>query len=408
MNILYLCQVFEVGTDAGSERHFFFCKYAVNEGHNVTAVTSNVDYKNACVKIREHSGTIRRNIEGVDIYYVYSYANFRGSFLKRFFYYLTYFVSTVVQSVKLKKVDVIYAVSTPLTVGILGYIISKLRGIPFVFEVTDVWPDAPVACGVVKNKALIRLAHWAEMFCYNKAVHVVGLTRGICDNIIAKGIDSDKVSLITNGVDFTLFHSAENDRNRKEIRSKYGFGDRFVAMYMGAHGAYNSLGTIIDAAIDLKNDPRFLFVFVGDGDEKSKLQKKVAENGLLNVLFLNPVPRVKSVSLLSSADCFLLPNRKGIFFEGNLPNKLFDFLASARPVVVAGAGETAELVMAAKCGAVVSAEDGQAMADALVALEKLPVEERISMGVRGYNYVLEHYDRKKLSARFLEILYSLS
>lgn len=407
MNILYLCQVFEVGTDAGSERHFFFCKYAVSEGHHVTAVTSNVDYKNACVKIRDNSGTIRRNIEGVDIYYVYSYANFRGSFLKRFYYYLTYFVSTVVQAFKIKKVDVVYAVSTPLTVGILGYIISRLRGIPFVFEVTDVWPDAPVACGVVKNKALIRLAHWAEMFCYSKAAHVVGLTRGIRDNIIAKGIDSEKVSLITNGVDFTLFDSAQNDRNRTEIRSKHGFGDRFVAMYMGAHGAYNSLGTIIDAAIALKNDPRFLFVFVGDGDEKSKLQKKVADNGLVNVLFLNPVPRVKSVSLLSSADCFLLPNRKGTFFEGNLPNKLFDFLASARPVVVAGAGETSELVMNAECGTVVSAEDGQAMADALVELEMLSLDERILMGARGYNYVLEHYDRKKLSERFLDILESV-
>jgi len=83
----------------------------------------------------------------------------------------------------------------------------------FVFEVTDVWPDAPVACGVVKNRVLIKLAHWLELFCYRKATIIVGLTRGICDNIIAKGIASEKVSMITNGVDFSLFNSV-NDNSK--------------------------------------------------------------------------------------------------------------------------------------------------------------------------------------------------
>ena len=404
MNILYLCQVFEVGNDAGSERHFFFCKYAVSKGHQATAITSNVDYKNACVKIPGESGTVSRTVEGVDIHYVYSYANFRGSFLKRFYYYVTYFLSTIVQAFKLERVDVIYAVSTPLTVGFLGYVISRLRGIPYVFEVTDVWPDAPVACGVVKNKVLIKLAHWLEMFCYHKAAHIVGLTRGICDNIIAKGINPNKVSIITNGVDFSLFNSTLDDAKRLEVRGKYGFGDRFVAMYMGAHGAYNALATIIEAATILKDDPRFLFVFVGDGDEKPKLQQRTVDYGLTNVIFLKPVPRVESASLLSAADTFLLPNRKGDFFTGNLPNKLFDFLASARPVVVAGAGETPELVMAAACGRVGSPEDSQAMAKTLVELVTMSAEERLAMGTRGRNYVLEHYDRSRLSERFLNIL----
>lgn len=403
MKILYLCQVFEVGSDAGSERHFFFCKYAVNSGHHATAVTSNVDYKNACVKIQGESGTVTRSVAGVNIHYVYSYANFRGSFLKRFYYYLTYFFSTIAQSFRVKQVDVIYAVSTPLTVGFLGYVISRLRGIPFVFEVTDVWPDAPVACGVVKNKMLIGLAHWLEMLCYRKSAHIVGLTRGIADNIIAKGIAPEKVSIITNGVDFALFNAEQNDLTRSEVRDKYAFGDKFVAMYMGAHGAYNALDTIIDVAAILKDDPSFLFVFVGDGDIKPRLQQRADELGLTNVLFLRPIPRNESASLLSAADAFLLPNRKGEFFTGNLPNKLFDFLASARPVIVAGAGETPELVMAAGCGRVGDAEDSRAMAAALMEVAGLPVEARIAMGENGRKYVLEHYDRNKLSERFLQI-----
>jgi len=404
MNVLYLCQVFEVGKDAGSERHFFFCKHAVSKGHSATAITSNVDYKNACVKIAGESGTVSRSFEGVDIHYVYSYANFRGSFLKRFYYYLTYFFASIVQSFKVAKPDVVYAVSTPLTVGLLGYIISRLRGIPFVFEVTDVWPDAPVACGVVKNKQLIRAARWLEMFCYRKAAHIVGLTRGICDNIICKGVDSSKVSLITNGVDFSLFHDRLDESERASVRSKYGFGDKFVAMYMGAHGAYNSLVTIIETAEHLKDDPRFLFVMVGDGDEKPRLQKMADERGLDNIRFLMPIPRQESAALLSAADAFLLPNRKGEFFTGNLPNKLFDFLASARPVVVAGAGETPELVMAAGSGRVGEAEDSRGMADALLYFAGMPAEKRRAIGESGRNYVLENYDRIKLSDTFLKIL----
>jgi glycosyltransferase involved in cell wall biosynthesis len=404
MNILCLCQLFEVGTDTGSERHFYFCKCAANKGHNVSAITSNVDYKNARVKIPGEKGTISRSIEGVDIYYVYSYANFRGSFIKRFYYYLTYFFSSIAQSLKLKRPDVIYAVSTPLTVGLLGYIVSRLRGIPFVFEVSDVWPDAAVACGVVKNKTLIKLTHRLEIFCYKKAAHIIGLSRGICDNIIAKGVAREKVSMITNGVDFSLFSLAGDDSKKHAIRTKFGFGDRFVAMYMGAHGAYNALETIIDAAVRLKDDPRFLFVFVGAGDEKPKLQRRVSAHFLSNVIFLPPIQRLESPVMLAAADTFVLPNRKGDFFTGNLPNKLFDFMASARPVVVSGAGETAELVMAAGCGRIGRAEDSMAMALALIELAEMPVEERMAMGARGRDYVLTHYDRKRLSERFLEIL----
>lgn len=405
MNILYLCQVFETGGDAGSERHFFFCKYAVSKGHTATAITSNVDYKNAQVKFAGKAGTIVKSIDGVDIRYVYSYANFRGSFIKRFYYYVTYFFSSISEALKISKPDVIYAVSTPLTVGLLGYVISRFRGIPFVFEVTDLWPEAAVECGVVKNKGLIKLAHWLAMFCYRKSSHIVGLGRSMCDAIIAKGIDKEKVSLITNGVDLSLFVSRSiDDAKRIAVRNHYGFGNKFVAMYMGAHGAYNALDTIIDSALILRNDPRFLFVFIGDGDEKPKLQKRVSDNHLANIIFLPPMPRVESPDMLSAADAFVLPNRKGEFFKGNLPNKLFDFLASAKPIVIGGEGETPDLVMAAGAGMCGPAEDGQTMANLLTKVAALSESERFSMGKKGRDYVFAHYDRNILSEHFLEIL----
>ena len=173
---------------------------------------------------------------------------------------------------------------------------------------------------------------------------------------------------------------------------------------MGAHGAYNALDTIIDAAIKLKSNSQFLFVFVGDGDEKAKLQKRVSQNELSNVLFYKPIPRVDSPAMLSTADAFLLPNRKGTFFSGNLPNKLFDFMAAAKPIVATGAGETPELIVEARCGIVCAPEDSSAMAKSLIELASMPYEDRSAMGARGRNYVVLNYDRNKLSERFVSIL----
>ena len=108
--------------------------------------------------------------------------------------------------------------------------------------------------------------------------------------------------------------------------------------------------------------------------------------------------------MLSAADAFLLPNRKGDFFTGNLPNKLFDFLAAARPVIVAGAGETPELVLAAGAGRCVEPEDSSGMANLLIELAEMQIEKRMAMGQRGRDYVFAHYDRDNLSERFLGIL----
>jgi len=404
LRILYLTQYFGQATDAGSGRHFFFTKYAVERGHDVAVITSNVDYKNAQKRKSGKNGRNVRTNEGVEIQYVYSYSNFRGSILKRMLFFASYVFFSLGQAVRVKRPDIVYAVSTPLTVGLLGFLISRYWRVPYVFEVGDVWPDAVVACGIVKNKLIIRSAHLLEMFCYRKAAHVVGLSRLICDNIVGKGVPCRKVSLITNGVDFSLFTPDRHDEKRNAARVSGDYRDRFVAMYMGAHGIYNALDTIMIAARALKDDPRVMFVFVGNGDEKGRMQSIVRGEGLKSVCFLPTVSRLESISLLAAADAFLLPNRKGDYFACNLPNKLFDYLASARPIVVAGYGETSEIVSTAGCGIVVPAEDGAAMAEAILSLVRMPLSDREAMGQKGRAYVQKHYDREQLGEKFLNIL----
>jgi glycosyltransferase involved in cell wall biosynthesis len=405
LKVLYLTQVYEAAGDPGSDRHHFLCKYLVARGHRVTAITSNVDYKRAIPKYRGTGWRVRMNIEGVGVSYVYSYPYFRGSFLKRFVYFLTYFLSTLVAGAMEQRVDLVYAVSTPLTVGLLGYLVSRTHGCPFVFEVTDVWPDAAVAMGVVRNKMLIRAAERLEGFCYRKATRVVGLTRGILENIAGKGVPRSKLHLATNGVDRTLFKEPPDlEHEAGLLRAKMGLSGSFACMYLGAHGRYNALGTIIEAAAALRNDRRFVFLLVGDGDEKQVLEAAVRDGRLENVRFLPPSRRSEAPRMLRCADCLLLPNRKGKFFTMNLPNKLFDFLASARPIVVAGEGETATVVREAGAGFTVAAEDGAAMAEAILAVAELEPARREAMGASGRRYVLENYDREAICRKLATCL----
>lgn len=399
MKLLYLTQVFELADDTGSDRHFFFCRHAVRSGWEAIAITSNVDYKKA---VARHPGKwlATRDAEGVRVRYVYSFAGIRGSFARRVWYYLTYFGATVFDALRQPRPDVVYAVSTPLTVGFLGLILSRIWRRPFVFEVTDLWPDAIVAMGLMKRGPALSFARWMERTCYRNASAIVALTNGIRDGIIAKGIDAAKVVLITNGFDPALFGQVD-PAARAAVRAKLGVrDDQLLCMYLGAHGMYNALGTILEAAELLRDRPEVAFVFVGDGDQKTPLQEQVRARGLRNVHFLAPIPRRESIGVLSAADLFLLPNRAGAFYRMNLPNKLFDFLASARPLVVAGEGETADVVSRAGAGRVVPPEDAAAMARAIIELHDAGPAARTEMGRRGREFVHEHYSRETLAERF--------
>ncbi len=392
MNILILVQIFETHNDTGSDRHYFFAKKLVEKGYKVNVITANVDYKRA-IKRFEDKFFFRKNIDGIDVSYVPVFTNFRGSFLKRMIFFLSFFISSFIEILRLKKISVIYAVSTPLSNGFLGALFSIFKKVPLFFEVTDVWPDAAIQTGVLKNKFIIYISTKLEFFTYKKSKNIICLTEGIKKNIINKGVPLSKTTLITNGIDFKLFPDYSSIEKRN-IKNKYNLDKEFVLMYIGAHGIYNSLMTIVLAAKELSHMEEIKFVLIGDGDEKIKLQEFVKSNDLQNVIFIDPLKRVEAIKLLSIADIFLLPNRKGVFFEGNLPNKLFDYLASSRPVLVSGHGETSKLVLNANAGRVVMAEDVKDFSNKILDFYEDPSYLLEEMGRNGKKYVEENYNRK--------------
>ena len=173
-------------------------------------------------------------------------------------------------------------------------------------------------------------------------------------------------------------------------------------MYLGAHGLYNSLNTIIEAANILKSDDDIRFIFIGDGDEKKRLQIAVKNYKLKNVTFIPPVSRHRAPIWLQIADVFLLPNLKGKFYEMNLQNKFFDYLASAKPIIFAGSGNSADIIEKSHSGIVIEAEDYHAMSKAVKEMKLLSQLERDRIGKNGRQYVLKHFERNTLTKRFIQ------
>jgi glycosyltransferase involved in cell wall biosynthesis len=204
-------------------------------------------------------------------------------------------------------------------------------------------------------------------------------------------------------VDLNLFNEANSvgDGTSTQLSS---FSDKFIAMYLGAHGHYNALDTILDAAIELRYDENVLFVLVGDGERKKHLMARVISEKLTNVLFFDPITRRDCPEILSKADCFLLPNLAGEFFDCNLPNKLFDYLASSRPIIVAGFVESARLVNKINAGFVIGAEEPEQLAEAVKKVSMLSQKERIEIGERGSLHVKKYYNRQKHADTILSIL----
>jgi glycosyltransferase involved in cell wall biosynthesis len=407
MEILYLTQHFELENDYDSDRYYYTCKKFVEAGYKVTVITGNLHYKTSK---RRHETPFLKPVEkehnGIKIYYVYSPEDIQKSYFRRIANYVFYYWLSRRLRKKVKRADVVYAVSPPLTTAALGLHMSKRLKAKLFVEISDVWPDVLIETGFLKNRFLINRLRKVEKKCYQRASRIIALTKGIQVNIQNKIPEKkDNVLLVTNGVDpdlFTLDKDAQSEIHH--LKQRYNPENKFVCFYFGAHSLYNSLFTVIEAARILKDEPGILFVLLGGGDKKVQLIRKAEEYRLENVLFLPPVPRIKSPLWLQLAHLFLLPNLKGEFYEMNLPNKFFDYLAAAKPVLTAGKGEIADVLSTSRSGKMVEAESPEAMAAVILQFKDMDPEERTQMGQRGQGFVFEHYNRNMLTQKIVRAL----
>ena len=359
MKILYLHQYFATPESNAGTRSYEMAKRLVKSGHDVTFITSSAYFSD---NYNLNYGWNLIDIEGIKLHVLHlAYSN-KDSFFKRILKFIRFSVSSTVKSFSIKA-DVVFATSTPLTIAIPGVIYSKCKKRPLVFEVRDLWPELPVAAGVIKNKLIIKFATWLEKYTYKNSTRLIGLSPGMCDGIIKHGISPDKVTLATNSCDTSLFDVSE-DVGIEYLKSKLGFvNGRKLIVYTGTFGLINNVSYIVSLAKAAQNsNPNLCFVAIGDGMEKEKIISEARALGVYNknLYFLDPVPKTEIVRLLSAADLSLSLFGPVKEMWHNSANKLFDALASKTPIAINYGGWQKDFIKEHKCGLVLEADDYKA------------------------------------------------
>jgi colanic acid biosynthesis glycosyl transferase WcaI len=387
----------------GGVRHWQHTRALARAGHDVTVVTSYVQHKERTIPERYRGRRMVHDVEdGIDVWRTYSTPGYGRDLRSRISSYGTFAWWSALAGLRSPRPDVVVASSPSLPSAAAAAALARARRARFVLEVRDLFPDSAIAMGLLTDPRIIAVSRRLERFCYARADRIVALTEGIRDGIVARGVPAGKVELITNGVDLEIGADAAPTPAAPVP------DDAFVAMYVGAHGTYSSLGTVLDAADRLRGDRDTRVVLVGGGDRKPALVEEARDRGLANVAFVDPVPKREVPAWLARADACLLPYQDNPLFAGALPNKAFDYLGAGRPIIAAApAGELTRMVERAACGVAVPPEDGDALAGAIRTLAADRGEAR-RMGERGRAYALEHYDRARLAARFVALVESVA
>ncbi|WP_456440002.1 glycosyltransferase family 4 protein [Caldithrix abyssi] len=405
MRILYLSQYFPPEMGAPSARVYELSRHWVKHGDKVTVLTSFPNHPTGVIP-PEYRGYrfMEEEKDGIRIVRTYIFAAPNRGFFKRVLSYISFMFSSVIQGTrKVGKQDVLIATSPQFFVGIAGYFISRLKGIPFIFEVRDLWPESIVQLGQLKNRWLIRFLEWIEMTLYRKAIHIVGVADSTVDILTARGVPAEKITIIKNGVDLELFHGNGDSGALKE---KYGFGGRFIVSYIGTHGLSHALDRVLDTANLLKDERDILFLLVGEGAEKENLIKKARELNLHNVKFLDQIDKKQLPDFYGLSDIILVTLRDLPLFRSVIPSKIFEIMAMARPIIISVDGESRRLVEEAGAGVFSQPEDASMLKEKILDL-KNNAQWRKQLGANGRKFVEEHFDRNKLAAQYQRLLHRL-
>jgi colanic acid biosynthesis glycosyl transferase WcaI len=406
MRILFITPYFPPEVGAAQTRIYELALRLQQMGHQVAVLTTFPSYPSGVVPKQWRRRLCWKGMDqGMTVYRVWSYAAPNRGFLKRIVSQLSFAVFASLGGMFLPCCDAIVVESPPLFDGFAGIFLNAVKGSPYLFMVSDLWPETAVQMGMLRSPFLIWASKQIELLFYRRAAAILALTAGIQAKIGAAGIDGSKVILFRNSVDCEFFRPG---LHRNGIRHELGVGDQdFVAAYCGTFGLAQNLTTVLETAVlfQTSGDKQVRFLLVGDGAESDILKYKALELALSNVTFVEPVPKERMPELLNAVDCVLVPLRKLEIFRGALPTKMFEAMACARPAILGIAGEAEQLMREAGAGYCVVPEDPAALHDAVLQLMKNTAEAQ-RMGERGREFVVLHFSRDARAQQLSAVLKS--
>jgi glycosyltransferase involved in cell wall biosynthesis len=399
LHILLIHQAFVALDEPGGTRHHELARFFAEHGHRVTIIASPISYLTGKARLAKIPW-VEKQADGklITILRAYTYPSLHRSFAYRMISFFSFMVSSFLIGLGVKKVDLVWGTSPPIFQGLTAWALARLKHVPLLFEIRDLWPAFAVAVGVLKNPTLIKLSEWLERFLYHRADLVIVNSPGFIQHVRSRG--ARRVELVPNGTDNAMFNP---EVDGTPFRQANGLDDKFVALYAGAHGLSNDLGVLLEAAKRLHSREDIVIVFLGDGKDKPALQEEAAREGVNNVLFLPPIPKLEMPTALAAAGTCIAILKPVEMYKTTYPNKVFDYMASGKPVVLAIDGVIREVIENAGAGISVPPGDPEALAAAILRLADNP-ELAHRMGQQARDYVETHFDRAELASKFLDYM----
>jgi glycosyltransferase involved in cell wall biosynthesis len=402
MRVLIVTQYFPPETGGTSNRLISIARGLYEAGHDVHVVAEKPNHPEGIIREDYKGGVFEeRTYEGIPVTYTWVYTHPEKNFLRRLLFYGSFMVMAALAALRTKgSFDVVLASSPPLFVGLSGWFAARMKKAKFVFDVRDIWPKVAVAMGALTNPTIIRFAEAIEQFIYRRADGITAVTDSFCDHIRETVGEGTPMQRVMNG---TMPEVFQKDERREEVRERLGVEMKFVVTYAGNLGLAQGLPHILDAAEKLQGEDRVEFVMLGSGAVKSDLVGDAEQRGLTNIQFRDRVPLEEAAAHMAASDALLVPLEDHEIYQQFIPSKLFDSMASGRPVLLSVDGEARSILEEAEAGLYYPAEDGDALADRVRWLLNHP-EKAEAMGRRGQEHAQSHCTRSAQAQKLASFL----
>jgi glycosyltransferase involved in cell wall biosynthesis len=376
-------------------------------GHKVTVITCAPNVPSGIVYEGYENRPYQREIvDGIEVLRVWTYIAANKGTLKRILNYVSYTLTSVLASVPIQRPDIIIATSPQFFCGWSGVLANLWRGVPFVLEIRDIWPDSITAVGAMEESPILKAVYVLEKWMYESAWHIVTVGNGYRRELLKKGVPNEKMTVITNGVYPERYKPRAPNL---DFKASLGITEPFVCSYVGTIGMACGLNVVLEAAQALQQQGRedIALVLVGDGAQRQELEERAKQRQLKHVYFTGRLDKKRMPDVLSISDVSLVHLRKTDLFQTVLPSNIFEAAAMERPIILGVQGDSADIIKAANAGICIEPENATELTEALLTLKDQP-ETRQQLGENGRQYVEQHFDRRHLADTYLSLLEQLT
>ena len=404
MHILFLTDNFPPEGNAPASRTFEHAREWIKLGHAVTVITCAPNFPEGKLFEGYRNKWYQREImDGIDVVRVKTYITANEGFARRILDYISFGVMGGIAGLFQKRPDVIVSTSPQFFCACGAWVLSVVRCKPWVFELRDIWPASIPAVGAMKKGMLIHLLEKLELFLYRRADRIVSVTNSFRTELIARGINGDKIDVVLNGVDLSAY--APVSAKDEGLAAEYNLNGKFVVGYLGTHGLAQALDRVLESAALLQGNGNIRFLFAGGGAERKKLEHMALERHLSNVVMMPRQPKAMMPAVWSLCDVALISLRDTPLFTKVIPSKIFEAMGMGLPIVIScPGGEATGIIESTGSGVVVPPENTEALADCVLALYN--DRERLSHLAQASAGAAKIYDRKGQARLMLSSLKS--